>query len=296
MTRWRFRRPIGPTVLGGLAAAMLVAALTLTGLLLPGGSSDPRPHASPMRTSISTQAPYRLGGRMECPPGWPVLAMSNHTSYPAGHPTKPPATATATAVACYQTTAKAANAGYAPAPLPAGALEVGGVYLTPTSQRFRAHCQQMADRLGFAVPCPRMLPTLTPGLPSPRLCQEPPTCRPGQLVVFDQDFVVPFGAVGAPGGYGFLSIVATPTRATAGRLDLQCPSERRIATPTVQRTRAVLTACQHDAPWVLGGSLRLRWSQHDTVVVVSVPGPSDANQRLVVAVADHLRLVRPTRG
>jgi hypothetical protein len=270
---------------------VLVAALVLTGLVLHGGSNR-RPAASPTQTeSVITQAPYRLGGRVECPPDWPVLAMSNHTSYPAGHPAKLPAAATA--VACYQTTAKAASAGYAPAPLPAGALEVGGVYLTPTSRRFRARCQQAADRVGFAVPCPGLLPTLAPGLPRPRLCQELFMCRPGQVLVFGQDFVVPFGAVGAPGGYGVLSIIATPTRGSAGP---QCPGERPIATPTVQQAPAALTACQDDAPWVLGGSLRLRWSQRDTVVVVSVPGPSQANRRLVVTVADHLRLVRPTRG
>jgi hypothetical protein len=112
-------------------------------------------------------------------------------------------------------------------------------------------------------------------------------------VEFIQDFVAPFGAVGASDGYGVLLIDATPTQHGAG---LQCPGERPIATPTIQRTRAVLTACQHDAPWVLGGSLRLRWSQQDTLTVVSVLGPSDANQRLVVTVADHLRLVRPTSG
>jgi hypothetical protein len=217
--------------------------------------------------------------------------MSNHTSYPAGHPAKPPTAAAA--VACYQTTAKAASAGYTPAPLPAGALEVGGVYLTPTSRGFRARCQQVADRLGFAVPCPGLLPTLAPGLPRPRLCQEPPTCQPRQVLVFFQEFVVPFGAVGAQGGSGSLLIAATPTHGSAG---LQCPGERSIATPTVQRIRAVLTACQDDAPSVLGGSVRLRWSQHDTVVVVSVPGPSDANQRLVAAVADHLHLASPTSG
>jgi hypothetical protein len=112
------------------------------------------------------------------------------------------------------------------------------------------------------------------------------------VLVFGQDFVVPFGAVGAPGGYGALLIMATPTYGSGG---LQCPGERPIATPTVQQTRALLTACQDEAPSVLGGSVRLRWSQHDTVVVVSVPGPSQANQRLVVTLADHLRLVKPTR-
>ena len=112
-------------------------------------------------------------------------------------------------------------------------------------------------------------------------------------MVFTQEFAVPFGAMSARGGYGALVIIATPTHGSAG---LQCPGERPIATPAMQQTRSVLTACQQDAPSVLGGSLRLRWSQHDTVVVVSVPGPSESNRRLVVTVADHLRLVRPTRG
>jgi hypothetical protein len=277
---------------GEVAAAVLVAALALTGLLLRAGSSDPRPATSPARTTtISTQAPYRLGGKVECPPAWPVLAMSNYTSYPAGHPAKPPTTATA--VACYQTTTKAATAGYTPAPLPAGALEVGGVYLTPTSQGFRADCQQAADRVGFAVPCPGLLPTSPPSVPRPRLCQEPASCQPRQVLVFFHEFVVPFGAAGAVGGDGVLAIDATPAH---GGVGLQCSGERPIATPTVQQTQAVLTACQHDAPSVLGGSLRLHWSQQGTLVVVSVPGPSEANQRLLVAVADHLRLVRPTRG
>jgi hypothetical protein len=289
--RLRLRPTSSPRLLGGLAATVLVAALALTALVLPSGGGDPRPAASPMGTSISTQAPYRLGGKLECPPAWPVLAMSNHTSYPAGHPAKPPATATP--VACYQTPAKAASAGYVPAPLPAGALEVGGVYLTPTSRRFRAQCQQVADWVGFAVPCPELLPTSPPGVPRPRLCQEPPGCQPDQLLWFTQDFVAPFGAVGASNGYGALAIDATPTRNGVG---LECPDERPIATPAVHQTQAVLTACQHDAPSVLGGSLRLRWSQHDTVVVVSVLGPSDSNQRLIVTLADHLHLVRPTTG
>src|SRR6266542_4446769 len=64
-----------------------------------------------------------------------------------------------------RTWAIAATGGYAPAPLPAGALEIGGVYLARTSRGFRARCHQVADRLGFAVPCPGLLPTAAPGSP-----------------------------------------------------------------------------------------------------------------------------------
>src|SRR6266545_2908585 len=192
----------------------------------------------------NSQAPYKISGKAECPPDWPVLAMSNHTSYPAGHPAKPPATAAA--VACYQTAAKATSAGYRPAPLPAGTLEVGGVYLTPTSPSFRASCRQAADRLGFAVPCPGLLPTIPPGLPPPKLCQEPSSCRRGELLGFTLGgFVVPADYVGAPGmqPYGGLEIWAAPTAVAASRPPVQCQNERRIATPTVHHTPAVLADC-----------------------------------------------------
>jgi hypothetical protein len=307
--RWCVGLAGSPKALGMLAAAVLIAALVLTGHVLNDSSgSGRRPPAASSSTPIaaaSIQAPSRIGSKVDCPLLWPVMAMSNHTSYPAGHPTRPPPSATP--VACYQTTARAASAGYAPAPLPAGALEIGGVYLAQTSRGFRARCHQVADRLGFTVPCPGLLPTTPPGSPAPRLCDQPLTCRRGQVLRFLQGgFMVPPGYVGAPGGYGALSIVATPTRDATGGLALQCQDERRIAMPTVHRSRGVLAACSDDPQRsALGGSVLLRWSQGGTVVVVSVldwSDPSrwsdasrwsDVNQRLVVALADHLRLVPP---
>jgi hypothetical protein len=137
-----------PKALAVSAAAVLIAALVLTGHVLNDSSrSRPRPPASSSSRRTATannQAPYRIGGKVDCPLLWPVLAMSNHISYPAGHPTRPPPSATP--VACYQTTARAASAGYAPAPLPAGALEIGGVYLTQTSRGFRARCHPPLER------------------------------------------------------------------------------------------------------------------------------------------------------
>jgi hypothetical protein len=51
--------------------------------------------------------------------------------------------------------------------------------------------------------------------------------------------------------------------------------------------------------WAIGhhaqepASVLLRWSQQGTFVLLSVLGSSDVNQRLVVTLADHLRLVTP---
>jgi hypothetical protein len=106
--------------------------------------------------------------------------------------------------------------------------------------------------------------------------------------------VVPFGAVGAPSGYGALLIMATP--AHGGGANLQCPGgtpDRHTSCPADPGGADGLPIRR---PSVLGGSLRLRWSQHDTVVVVSVPGPTEANRWLLVTLADYLHLVRPTSG
>jgi hypothetical protein len=289
--RLRVGSASSPKALAVVVAALLVAGLVLTGRLLYGdGGGGPR--ARPARSvTANTQAPYRIGGKVDCPPAWPVLAMSNHASYPAGHPARPPPDATP--VACYQTAAQAASAGHAPAPLPAGVVEVGGVYLTPPSRGFRASCQRVADRLGFAVPCPGLLPTAAPGRAPRELCDESATCRRGQLLVFAHGgFVVPIGYVGAPGGSATLGIIATPTHDTTDRRDLRCPGERRIATPTVHRIRAVLAACPDDSPSVRGRRLLLRWSERGTVVVVTTPGAVE-DQRLVLTLAEHVRLVGP---
>jgi hypothetical protein len=278
-----------PKTLGVVAAAVLLAALVLTGRVLGDGSG--RPPASPSsarRATISSQAPYRIGGKLDCPPAWPVLATSNHASYPAGHPARPPPSATA--VACYQTAAKAAGAGYAPAPLPAGVVEVGGVYLTPPSRRFRASCRRVADRVGFAVPCPGLLPTSAPGTAPQGLCDGSPACRQGLLVFARDGFVVPFGYHGAPGGHTTVGIAATPAHGGVGRQHLVCPGEHWIATPSVHRTQAVLAACPEDPPGVL-----VRWSERGTFVVVTTPGSGEVNQQLAMALADHVHLVEPRR-
>jgi hypothetical protein len=284
---WPLGRPVGA---GVVVAVLLVAALILAGRSFDGAGRGRRPATGSARTgTASTQAPHHIGARTECPPRWPVLAMSNHRSYPPGHPGRPPPGVTA--VACYQTAASAAGAGYARAPLPASVLEVDGVYLAPTSSGFRSRCQQVADRIDFAVPCPELLPTLAAGVPPPRLCDQPFTCRRGLGLRFQWNgFQVPPGYVGPPGGYGTLDIAAGPTH----RLALPCPNQRRIATPTVHQNQAVLAACPEEGQLSsYGGLVLLRWSQRGLLVEVGVLGWSQGNQRLVVAVADHLRLVEP---
>ncbi|HEX8929030.1 MAG TPA: hypothetical protein VGA45_08970, partial [Actinomycetota bacterium] len=179
--------------------------------------------------------------------------------------------------------------------------------LATTGRAFRASCQRAADRLGFTIPCPGLLPTAPRGSPASRMCDRPPGCQRGHALRFVQGgFVVPPGYVGAPGGYGALSILAAPAGDASGRRALGCGRERRIATATAPAARRMLAVCSDDPQRsALGGSVLLRWSRQGTAVVVSVldwsDGSrwsdasrwSDVNRRLVVVLADHLRFVAP---
>src|SRR5919197_3813519 len=289
-------RPAGrPGALGVVAAVVLVVALVLAGRSLHLGGGQRAPARPAQAASANTRAPSGSGAPGAAPPLWPVLAMSNHQSYPAGHPARPPATATA--IACYQTAAQAARAGYPPAPVPPGALEIGGVYLTPTGGRLRARCQGAADTAGVGAACPGLLPTLPPGLPPPLLCEMGGSCRRGRPLVFSyQGFVVPFGYAGAAeaGAYGWLLIVTAPARGAGDRSAPPCLDEHQLATLPMRGTRAVMADCAEDEQRsFFSGGVLLRWSEADTLVTVSALGHGEVNQRLVAAVATHLRVVPP---
>jgi hypothetical protein len=278
----------GPTMLGVLAAALLIAALVITGRLQDRTGRPPTSSAGP---TAAANAPYRLDGGYSCPLGRPVLAMTDGHSYPPGHPARPPQLARA--VACYQSPQEAAAAGYRPAPLPAGVLVIGGVYLAPTGRAFGSRCKLAADRLGFAVPCPGLLPTSAPGTAPPELCGQRFPCHRGQGFLFRREgFTVPPGYLGVDKQpQGSLEITAAPIRQPTGGVNLACQTERRIATVRVQGSRAVLVGCPG---WSSSGQVTLRWSHAGTRISVSLQGASVLNQHLARALATHLRLVRPT--
>jgi hypothetical protein len=90
---------------------------------------------------------------------------------------------------------------------------------------------------------------------------------------------------------GSLEITASPARQPTGVVNLACETERRIATVRVQGSRAVLVGCPG---WSSSGQVTLRWAQAGARISVSLQGASVVNQQLLIAMATHLRLVRPT--
>jgi hypothetical protein len=277
----------GPMMLGVLAAALLITALVVTGRSQHLVGSR---RASAV-SSTAAQAPYRLGNEYRCPLGRPVLAMADGHSYPPGHPTEPPQEARA--IACYQSPEEAAAAGYRPAPLPPGAQVIGGVYLVPTDRAFRGRCQLAADRLGYAVPCPGLLPTSAPGTAPPELCGEQNPCPRGQgLVVQWEGFEVPPGYVGvAKQRQGSLQLAASPTHQQTGVTDFNCEPEGSIVSIRVQGSRAIVAHC---SGWSSSGQVMLSWRQAGVTISMSLQGANAVNQQLLIAMAQHLRLVRPT--
>jgi hypothetical protein len=278
----------GPKALAVAAAAVLVVALVVTGRLLSGNGT--RPSTQPTATSAA-DAPYRVGDRIVCPLGRPVLATSNGRSYPPGHPASSSPPPDADPVACYQTAAQAAAAGYAPAPLPAGVLELGGVYLLPTTGQLRRQCRQAAQRLGVAVPCPMLLPAPAPNTTPPTLCQRRLPCDPRVGLLFELGgFVVPPGYVGVDPATGARLAIGAAKQTAA--FPVACAGEQSVSSVTVRGTRGRLFDCPpQSGPH--RGSVLLRWREQGMVMAVSVNGHSDLNRRLVLALAEHLELVRP---
>jgi hypothetical protein len=285
----RLRPGSGRKLPGVVVGVVLVVALVVTGRMLSGPGL--RSSAQPTGTTAAP-APYRVAERFACPHTHPVLATSNRRSYPLGHPT-PPAR-DAIAVACYDTTAAATAAGYAEAPLPAGALKLEGVYLVPVPDRVRRACQQAAGRLGFPVPCPTLRPVPSRGSQPPAVCQRPLPCGDPEFgfLFEDSGFVVSPGFVGNWQGVGRRLVVAAARRPTATAV--ACVGERPVAQARVRGHSGGLFQCPPDGGPHRDGLL-LRWRERDTIMAVSVTGRLAGHRRLVLALAAHLELVPPSK-
>ncbi|HZD75265.1 MAG TPA: hypothetical protein VE776_15470 [Actinomycetota bacterium] len=286
--RSRFGKPSGPTVVGVVIATVLVVGLVVTGRLLsvPGAATSVQPTPT---TTIA--APYRIGDRLVCPLGHPVLATASGRSYPPGHPTRPPPEARP--VACYDTADQATLAGYPPAPLPPGGIDLDGEYLVPTSSQLHRQCRRAASRVGFAVPCPRLLPALAPNTMPPALCDLPstPSCTPVSGFLLEVGgFTVPSDRIVAYQDFGEDLAIAASKRPAA--VVVSCPGERPIAPARVRESDGRLYRCPPRSG-LHGDSILLRWEEEATILVVSVSGDSELHQRLVVTLANHLELVPP---
>ena len=279
-----------PALIGVLAAGVLLTTLVVTGR--SQHLATDRQAAGPSAAPADGITPVSLGPIWACPLLAPVPAFADRHSYPPGHPSAPPSGARP--AACYPTAVKAAAAGYPPAPPPAGTLEVGGVYLVPTNRWFRGRCQQAADRLGFAVPCPALLPATSPHAVAPQPCDRQFPCVPGSAFLLnDEGFVVPPDYVGVAGQAQGRLVVAAASRADDPAA--VCGERQRlVATVTPHGMAGQLLECRgaglHD------DSMLVRWRERGVVMAVSVLGHARLQERLALTVAEHTQVVAPSAG
>jgi hypothetical protein len=176
--------------------------------------------------------------------------------------------------------------------LPRGAQDLGGEYLVRTGAGLRRQCRQAAGRVGYAVPCPTLLPALAPNTVPPAPCEAPTTCTPASGFMFlIGGFTVPSGSVVAYQNFGGQLLIAAARRPTA--YAVSCDGERPLAHTSVRGRRGVVSECPLESD--PNGGVLVRWRDRGTFLVVSISGRGDLQRRLVLAVAAHLEMVPPGR-
>lgn len=234
-----------------------------------------------------------------CGPGR-VPGYSNHRSYPPGIPTLP--SPGARIIGCFAGPAQAAARGF-PLPVPAGTVIVRGVFLLPTGAVMRSQCKSASRRLGFAVPCPGLLPSPSitplqlPNCGTASACVAVQTAPPAfRLFDFSDGFVAPPGYHGV-GGMAAGHIVLLAERAAAvkpaGTGLLFCVTQPALRTLSIDGDPATVAACPQGS-YETGGHVLLHWVHRGVLAGVSFHGVNAANVALDLAVARHMTWVGPS--
>lgn len=259
------------------AVALVVVVTGCTG----GG------HSAPGARAVSSCRPPLVPG------------YSNHRSYPPGIPPRPPPGVHI--IGCFAGTEQAIARGFPP-PVPPGTLIVHGVILQPTGPVMRSQCRAAARILGFAVPCPGLLPA-PEGIPlqppdcgTVRGCVWQETIPPAfKRFLYDSEFAAPPGYRG-PGVPGVGHAVLLAGQASAGHTAnaelIFCLGQAPIRTLTIDGARATMVACPVGS-YETAGHVLLRWVHRGVLAGVSFHGVNATNIGLDLAVARHLTWVSP---
>lgn len=180
----------------------------------------------PVRTDRGSFLPVRLSQDLWlCPGSAGVAAYGDPGAgrfYQPNHPAAPPSDQPPTE--CWPTAEAAVAGGYLAADPPAGVEQIGDVYLAPPSEDLRATCQEAADRLGFTVPCPGLLPHV----PRSNPCGGQFAVVSGCVLDLDgpQAFVLALGGISRDPRAAGLAIVAVASGTVARETGLlACPDQ-----------------------------------------------------------------------
>ena len=281
-------------------------------------TSLPGPSASPSTAKLG-KPPGRFGSIYLCSLDDPYRAYAHRAYhyYPPNHPLIPDLEERPDR--CFASARDAEAAGYSAALPPNGWREVSGVYLQPQWEfdqdgTLGQACLRAARHLGFAVPCPTVLPNPGPG-------QDPPRC--GDLTSFgwtarppcviQRSFFFEEAGFAIPPGYGYagagsprsdLVIVAFRRGGHENPLEglnFQCGRARTLQKVSVDRSlvrrppiegRLLLCPEQESVP-PLAGHLILTWAENGIVYEVGLYGDTRTNRDLLSAISAGIELVEP---
>ena len=270
--RWRGR--LATLAVVGTAWALLWLAPVRPGgdgAGLPEGPGEPAQAAATGCTGVAPYVAYDAGRRFY-PPAYPG-------PLPEGRPDR-----------CFPTAEDAAAAGFRVAPPPPGWVVVEGVYLGPVD--LTAGCRRGAARVGFAVPCPTLLPHPSPGAPA--TCPSANraavvACAARGVFLLEQrevsgDVVTSSVVLAFPSARGPGCRRAEP----AGRTQVRFPAGRDGRYRLADFERCPDPASPH------AGRLVLTWSEGAITYQASLEGPERVVYRVLPALASSMRLVRPS--
>jgi hypothetical protein len=234
--------------------------------------------------------------------------------YPPNHPLHPRLIVQPTD--CFRSREDAEVSGYSPAPTPPGMQMAEGVYLAPTDEVLAGQCKQAEKQLGFAVPCPSLLPTPTLGT-GPARCDLPYTtewpCVFGGFLLSQQPFDVPpdYSELKNTTHGPHLVIAAFPSEAAAHRQLTErwgmffCPGAyqngdlQTVGEASVQGLPAVYIECGTQESTSFGssdmnaGHVILQWNRGGVIYQVSLHGHTGVNRRLAEFIAANIEYVSP---
>jgi hypothetical protein len=235
-----------------------------------------------------------------CPPGHPIRGYDdNSLYYPPTHPSVmelPPPDR------CFASQRAASESGFSPAATPLDAERVHQDYLVPVQRVLERQCRVAAERLGFQVPCPRLVP-ITATHPAGREVVE---CDRGFLLTktctYHATFLLEgrsfvFRATPTATRWGLGHFVVMAARRERHPLPhdvlapVRCPPQRPLGEHTVAGRPAAVMRCRDERQ---GGPITvLRWLREGVVYEVGVRGHRPTNEALALAIARHVDLVTP---
>jgi hypothetical protein len=282
-----------------MAALAILAGWGALRLASPNGQplEEPTLMPSPSPTGVNAVAgipPIDNFGHYLCAPVAPYAAYADpRRYYPLDHPALPPDTVRP--AACFGTEVAALTAGYARAATPVGYIDEGAVYLGSASKTFERSCPAASAALGYAVPCPSLLPLPTRGAELPG-CGPQGSAAPGCV-----DQRAEFSFPGQPPVFSFQSsgdtvtltdvlIQAFPADNPPGPFsDAHCDRGPPVGTVVVGGDLASYFVCGGETPLV--GHLMLRWTHGRVTCQVALLPNSDIARRVALDIAEHIRYV-----